>query len=60
MLFELVSRRYLHKSTVVTTNRKCGAPHFAESLLPGGCGALTVSNDATPTAAFGRQKIPLH
>ena len=28
LLFELISRRYEHKSTVITTNRKCGAPHL--------------------------------
>ena len=28
LLFELVSRRYESKSTMVTTNKKCGAPHF--------------------------------
>jgi DNA replication protein DnaC len=28
LLFELVSRRYEHKSTLITTNRKCGAAHF--------------------------------
>jgi DNA replication protein DnaC len=27
LLFELVSRRYETKSTLVTTNRLCGAPH---------------------------------
>jgi DNA replication protein DnaC len=28
LLFELISRRYEQKSTVVTTNRKCAAPHL--------------------------------
>jgi len=28
LLFELISRRYEHKSTVITTNRKCGALHL--------------------------------
>ena len=28
LLFELISRRYEQKSTLVTTNRKCGAPHL--------------------------------
>ena len=28
LLFELVSRRYQHKSTVITTNLKCAAAHF--------------------------------
>jgi DNA replication protein DnaC len=28
LLFEIVSRRYQEKSTLITTNLKCGAPHF--------------------------------
>jgi hypothetical protein len=36
LLFELGSRRYERKSTLITTNRECGAPHSrfnAESIL---------------------------
>jgi DNA replication protein DnaC len=28
LLYELVNRRYERKSVILTTNLKCGAPHF--------------------------------
>jgi DNA replication protein DnaC len=28
VLFEVVTRRYLQRPTIITTNKKCGAPHF--------------------------------
>ena len=44
LLFELISRRYEQKSTLVTTNLECGAPHSrfnAESIFtPRGTGLI--------------------
>jgi DNA replication protein DnaC len=63
LLFELISRRYEQKSTIVTTNRKCGGPHlrFWTNPLRGICACrammiLTVGKMARPA----RQSAPGH
>jgi DNA replication protein DnaC len=48
LLFELISRRYEHKSTLVTTNRLCGAPH----------NRFNAGNIVMRTSSFARPAIP--